>query len=73
MRFSKRRKITEPMARLNLYLRETTRQKLDQIAGPHALGHVVEALIEREARRREKKAQEACCTANSAIDIESSC
>lgn len=67
MRFSKRRKITEPMARLNLYIPETTREKLDRIAGPHALGHAVEALIEREDRRREKK------LANSATNVESSC
>lgn len=61
MRFSKRRKITEPMARVNVHLPAQTREKLEKIAGPHSLGYAVEALVEREARRREKKEREKLC------------
>lgn len=61
MRFSKRRKITEPMARVNVHVPVPTREKLEKIAGRHSLGYAIEALVEREARRREKKEQEKLC------------
>lgn len=55
MRFSKKRKFTERMALVHVQVKETSKAKLEKIAGPASLGETVETLIEREYDRRVRK------------------
>jgi hypothetical protein len=55
MRSSRKRKLSGPLAKVNVVVKAETRAKLDRIAGPIGLGETVEILIEREYARRERK------------------
>ena len=55
MRYSRKRKLHEDSKAVHVIVSDEAKEKLDRMAGQDSLGWMVEELIIREWRRREKR------------------